>query len=44
MKILIIGGGMGGTILANNLARRLHEELHAGKARITMLSASHRHM
>lgn len=44
MKILIIGGGMGGTILANNLARRLHEELHGGKARITLLSASERHM
>ena len=44
MKILIVGGGMGGTILANNLARRLHEELHGGKARITMLSASDRHM
>ena len=44
MKILIVGGGMGGTILANNLARRLHEELHAAKARITMLSASERHM
>ena len=44
MKILIVGGGMGGIILANNLARRLHEELHADKARITMLSASDRHM
>ncbi len=44
MKILIVGGGMGGTILANNLARRLHEELHTGKAHITMLSASERHM
>lgn len=44
MKILIVGGGMGGTILANNLARRLHDELHAGKVRITMLSASERHM
>ncbi len=44
MKILIVGGGMGGTILANNLARRLHEELHGGKAQITMLSASDRHM
>lgn len=32
MKILIIGGGMGGTILANNLARRLSTELRAGKA------------
>ncbi len=44
MRILIIGGGMGGTILANNLARRLTGELKSGKARITMLSASERHM
>ncbi|WP_297477109.1 FAD/NAD(P)-binding oxidoreductase [Ferrovum sp.] len=44
MKILIVGGGMGGTILANNLARRLVPELKAGKAEITMLSASDKHM
>jgi sulfide:quinone oxidoreductase len=44
MKILIIGGGMGGTILANNLARRLQGELKSGKARLTMLSASDKHM
>jgi sulfide:quinone oxidoreductase len=44
MKILIVGGGMGGTILANNLARRLKGELKSGKAHITMLSASDRHM
>ena len=46
MKILIIGGGMGGTILANNLAaRRLTQGIaRAGKVRITMLSASERHM
>ena len=44
MKILIVGGGMGGTILANNLARRLHGELRGGKAHITLLSASERHM
>ncbi|TAK85407.1 MAG: NAD(P)/FAD-dependent oxidoreductase [Betaproteobacteria bacterium] len=44
MKILIVGGGMGGTILANNLARRLASELRSGKARITLLSASERHM
>jgi sulfide:quinone oxidoreductase len=35
---------MGGTILANNLARRLSAEMRAGKARITMLSASDKHM
>ncbi len=44
MKILIVGGGMGGTILANNLARRLQPELDRGTAQITMLSASERHM
>jgi len=35
---------MGGTILANNLARRLRNEVRSGKARITLLSASERHM
>jgi len=44
MNILIVGGGMGGTILANNLARRLKGELKSGKAQITMLSASDQHM
>lgn len=44
MKILIIGGGMGGTILGNNLARRLAQELRAGKVNLTMLSASDKHM
>ena len=44
MRILIVGGGMGGTILANNLARRLKNELKTGKVKITMLSASDKHM
>jgi len=44
MKILIVGGGMGGTILANNLARRLQPELKSGKVRLSMLSASDKHM
>jgi sulfide:quinone oxidoreductase len=44
MRILIVGGGMGGTILANNLARRLTGEMRSGKVRLTMLSASERHM
>jgi sulfide:quinone oxidoreductase len=43
MKILVVGGGMGGTILANNLARRLKNEMQAGKVRIEMLSASSKH-
>lgn len=44
MKILIVGGGMGGTILGNNLARRLAAELKSGKVKLTMLSASDKHM
>lgn len=44
MKVLIIGGGMGGTILANQLARRIPNELHSGQVKVTMLSASDRHM
>ncbi|MEK8089128.1 FAD/NAD(P)-binding oxidoreductase [Thermithiobacillus plumbiphilus] len=43
-RILIVGGGIGGTILANNLARRLNHELHSGDVGITLLSASDRHM
>jgi sulfide:quinone oxidoreductase len=44
MHVLVVGGGMAGTIFANNLARRCTSELKSGKARITMLSASDRHM
>jgi sulfide:quinone oxidoreductase len=44
MRILVVGGGTAGTIVANNLARRLSGELKSGKARITLLSASDRHM
>jgi sulfide:quinone oxidoreductase len=44
MRILIVGGGTGGTIVANNLARRLAEEIRGGRVRLTMLSASDRHM
>jgi len=44
VKILVVGGGTGGTIVANNLARRLAREIRAGKAGITMLSASDQHM
>ena len=44
MKILVVGGGTGGTIVANNLARRLAGETRSGKVQITMLSATDRHM
>ena len=44
MRIVVVGGGMAGTIFANNVARRLASELRAGKARITMLTASDKHV
>ena len=44
MRILIVGGGTGGTIIANNLARRLAPEIRKHKASITLLSASDQHM
>jgi len=44
MRILVVGGGTGGTIVANNLARRLAGEIRARRVHITMLSASDKHM
>jgi len=44
MRIVVVGGGMGGTIFANNLARRVASELKSGKVGITMLSASDKHV
>lgn len=44
MKILIIGGGTAGSIVANNLARRLADEISKATVSITVLSASDRHM
>lgn len=44
MKILVVGGGTGGTIVANNLAQRLAEEIRSKKVKLTLLSASDRHM
>jgi sulfide:quinone oxidoreductase len=44
MRILIVGGGTGGTILANNLARRLRDEVRSGQVRIRLFSDTDRHM
>ena len=38
--ILIIGGGIGGTMTANHLVSKLYPEVVTGKVRITMLSNS----
>ena len=43
-KILVIGGGTGGSIVANNLSRQLSAKIRDGEVDITMLSASDKHM
>lgn len=43
-KILIVGGGLAGTIVANGLCRQLHEEMSSGAVSITMLGTSDTHM
>jgi sulfide:quinone oxidoreductase len=43
-KILIIGGGVAGTIVANGLCRQIGPELASGAVAIAMLSASDKHM
>jgi len=43
-KILIVGGGLAGTIVGNGLCRQLHHEMAAGSVAITMIGASDTHM
>ena len=43
-KILIVGGGLAGTIVGNGLCRQLGPELRSGAVTITMLGASESHM
>jgi sulfide:quinone oxidoreductase len=43
-KILIVGGGLAGTIIANGLCRQLGSELRQGEISITMLGATETHM
>lgn len=42
--ILIVGGGLSGTIVANGLCRQLGSQLRAGAVNITMLSTTDTHM
>lgn len=42
-RILILGGGVGGTLTANLLARRLRRQLQAGTATITVVDATGEH-
>lgn len=43
-KILIVGGGLAGTIIANGLCRQLGKELRSGAISICMLGTSDQHM
>ena len=43
-NILIVGGGLAGTIVANGLCRQLREELSSGSVSITMIGAQDTHM
>lgn len=43
-QILIIGGGVAGTIVANGLCRQVKSELASGAVTITMLSDTDKHM
>jgi len=43
-KILIVGGGLAGTIVANGLCRQLRDELSNGSVTISMLGATPTHM
>jgi sulfide:quinone oxidoreductase len=42
-RILILGGGVGGTLTANLLARKLHREIRRGDATVTVVDATGRH-
>ena len=43
-KIVIVGGGTGGTIVANNLAHRLYREIIKGQVEITVVDPSAYHV
>ncbi|MDP7241698.1 MAG: FAD/NAD(P)-binding oxidoreductase [Rhodospirillales bacterium] len=43
-KILVVGGGLAGTIVANGLCRQLSTELRSGSVNITMLGTSDQHL
>lgn len=36
--IIVVGGGIGGTMTANNLVTKLYPEIRAGKARVSLIS------
>src|SRR5699024_4260503 len=39
-NIIVVGGGIGGTMTANNLVAKLYPEISRGKAKVTLISNS----
>jgi len=42
-RVLVLGGGVGGTLVANLLVRKLHREIRRGAATVTVVDATGRH-
>ena len=42
-NILVAGGGLGGTIVANRIAQKLSGEIERGEASVTVLDRDERH-
>ncbi|MDA8202815.1 MAG: FAD/NAD(P)-binding oxidoreductase [Chloroflexi bacterium] len=43
-RIIILGGGVGGTLVANLLARKLHAEIDRGRVAVTVVDATGDHV
>lgn len=43
-SVLIVGGGLSGTIVANGLCRQMHNELRTGAVSVTMLGTTDQHL
>jgi sulfide:quinone oxidoreductase len=41
--VVVLGGGVGGTLVANLVARRLRQRIEAGRAQVTVVDATGRH-
>ena len=43
-RVLILGGGVGGTLTANLLARKLHNQIKRHEVEITLVDANGAHI
>ena len=43
-NVLIVGGGLAGTIVANGLCRQLFNEVRAGRVSLPLLGTTDKHM